>query len=163
MEYGYLCLRPGMPFEPFCQDKIFVDQAAELTRPAFNQLTNTVRRQDTVVLPTMSCLGNTFSQILNRWNLLKEKGVQIVVIDCKEQAEDFMAYLEKMREQMNTEQQTTERNCSRPGARPKEIPEEFDALSQFYRQGRISSRDAADRLHISHTTFLRWCRTRTAQ
>lgn len=163
MEYGYLCLRPGMPFEPFCQGKIFVDQAAELKRPAFDQLTNTVGQKDKVVLPTLSCLGNTFSQILSRWNLLKEKGVQIEVIDCMEQADSFMAYLEKMREQMKECQIKTERNCSKPGARPKEIPEEFEALSQFYRQGRISSRDAADRLNVSHTTFLRWCRTRTAQ
>ncbi|OLU46760.1 hypothetical protein BO223_01685 [Faecalibaculum rodentium] len=51
------------------------------------------------------------------------------------------------------------RNFSQVGPKSKEIPAEFDMLSESYKQGRISSRAAAERLNISHTTFLRWCRT----
>ena len=51
------------------------------------------------------------------------------------------------------------RNLKQAGPKPKEIPAEFDVLSESYKAGRISSRAAAEQLNVSHTTFIRWCRT----
>ena len=44
------------------------------------------------------------------------------------------------------------------GRRPKKRPEEFDALKEEWARGEISSYKAAERLGVSHMTFLRWAR-----
>lgn len=51
------------------------------------------------------------------------------------------------------------RSMVQSGPKPKDIPVEFEEISEKYKQGDISSRGAAEQLHVSHTTFLRWCRT----
>lgn len=104
--------------------KIFIDQVNAGIRPAFDKLVRTLEKGDQVTIPSLSCLGSTFSQICEKWDRLIEKEVSVLVQDYDNDASAFMAYLEKI-------------------------------------QGQISSRDAAERLNVSHTTFLRWCRTRT--
>ena len=38
------------------------------------------------------------------------------------------------------------------------VPEGFEGLKAQWEQGKISSRQAAQQLHISHQTFLRWAK-----
>ena len=42
------------------------------------------------------------------------------------------------------------------GARPKQKPESFDEIRSQWYNGKISARQAAKILDVSHTTFLRW-------
>ena len=44
------------------------------------------------------------------------------------------------------------------GRRPKERPAEFEPLKEEWAKGEISSYKAAEKLGISHMTFLRWAR-----
>lgn len=160
MNYGYACVRPDVPLEPFCMGKIFIDQGSDGIRPAFEKLMGVIQRGDQVTLPTLSCLGSSFSQICDKWDRLKNKDVRIIVQDYGNDVSEFMAYLEKIQGQICDEQMSVVYSSSKPGARPKQVPAEFETLSELYKQGRLSSRDAANRLNISHTTFLRWCRAR---
>ena len=50
-------------------------------------------------------------------------------------------------------------NGVRFGRCPKERPEEFEALVEEWKNGRISARKAAKILGISHTTFLNWAKS----
>lgn len=47
-----------------------------------------------------------------------------------------------------------------PAARP--LPDGFEGYAQMWRQGDISSRDAAKSLGMSHNTFLRYVKKRAA-
>ena len=47
------------------------------------------------------------------------------------------------------------------GARPKERPSEFEQVCRNWEEGKVSARDAAGKLSISHTTFLRWVKAKT--
>lgn len=141
--------------------KIFIDQVNAGIRPAFDKLVRTLEKGDQVTIPSLSCLGSTFSQICEKWDRLIEKEVSVLVQDYDNDASAFMAYLEKIQGQIREDQKPFGNSSSKPGAKPKQIPEEFETLRLFYKQGQISSRDAAERLNVSHTTFLRWCRTRT--
>ena len=42
-------------------------------------------------------------------------------------------------------------------------PKEFDQLRQLWIQGKISSRDAAKRINISHSTFLKWAKEQNVE
>ena len=42
------------------------------------------------------------------------------------------------------------------GAKPKEKPAEYEGLAEAWRRGEVSARKAAEQLHVSHPTFLRW-------
>ena len=42
------------------------------------------------------------------------------------------------------------------------VPEEFDAVCRKWEDGCLNSRQAADSLGVSHTTFLKWVKQRPA-
>lgn len=168
MEYGYTCMKPNVPFESFCDGKIFIDQVGDAQIPAFEELTHVLADGDLVTIPSLVSLGCTFAQICERWDMLRETGARVLVLDYPdsqgadpELLDRLMEYMKKTQEQLRQSgaRPSLRRNYSQVGPKPKEIPAEFDMLSESYKQGRISSRAAAERLNISHTTFLRWCRT----
>lgn len=168
MNYGYTCMRPNEPFEPFCDGKIFIDQVGDVRMPAFEELTHVLVDGDLVTIPSLVCLGCTFAQICERWDMLRGTGARVLVLDYPdsqkadpETLDRIMEYMKKTQEQLRQSgtRPSLRRNFSQVGPKSKEIPAEFDMLSESYKQGRISSRAAAERLNISHTTYLRWCRT----
>lgn len=40
------------------------------------------------------------------------------------------------------------------------VPEEFDAVHRMWEDGSLNSRQAAESLGVSHTTFLKWVKQR---
>lgn len=44
------------------------------------------------------------------------------------------------------------------GPKPRKLPREFYDVKAAWENGTLSVRQAADRLGVSHTTFLRWAR-----
>ena len=78
MNYGYTCMRPNEPFEPFCDGKIFIDQVGDVRMPAFEELTHVLVDGDLVTIPSLVCLGCTFAQICERWDMLRGTGVSDV-------------------------------------------------------------------------------------
>ena len=164
MKYGYTCMQANEPFEPFCEGKIFIDRMGETARPALEELLHILNEEDTVVIPTLSCLGPAFAQISDTWQQLRLSGASLVILDYpdsqvmpRDALDRMVGYLAVLHEHLSR-RKTARHGHSQPGPKPKEIPEEFKFLSETYRTGGISSRAAAEQLHVSHTTFLRWCR-----
>ena len=168
MNYGYTCMRPNEPFEPFCDGKIFIDQVGDVRMPAFEELTHVLEQGDLVTIPSLLCLGYPFHHIKERWERIRETGGRVVILDCEDSQGDdpelmdrMILYMHETLEQLKKSgrRNSLRRNLKQAGPKPQEIPAEFDVLSESYKAGRISSRAAAEQLNVSHTTFIRWCRT----
>lgn len=168
MNYGYTCMRSNEPFEPFCDGEIFIDQVGDVRMPAFEELTHVLEQGDLVTIPSLLCLGYTFHHIKERWERIRETGSRVVILDCEDSQGDdpelmdrMILYMYETLEQLKKSgrRNSPRRNLTQKGPKPKEIPAEFDVLSESYKAGRISSRAAAEQLNVSHTTFIRWCRT----
>ncbi|WP_242325397.1 recombinase family protein [Faecalibaculum rodentium] len=168
MEYGYTVMQPNEPFEPFCSGKIFIDQTGNAGTPAYDELTHLLSRGDQVTIPSLTCLGCSLSQILDRWSRIRETGSRVVILDWEDcnaanpaLMDSLMEYIHQIQDRLK---QSGARNMIRrpvcaSGPKPKTIPAEFEQVSEWYKQGQISSRAAAEQLNVSHTTFLRWYRT----
>lgn len=137
--------------------------------PAFSELCQVVSSGDQVIIPSITCLGYSFSQVCERWEQLRDKGVNVEVLDFPllQKHEDtfsqFIEYLRQSEQELRRDKQRAgiqqaQKNGVHIGRKPKKIPADFDSYCQAYRDNQISSREAANRLGISHTTFLRWYR-----
>ncbi len=170
MNYGYTCMRPNEPFEPFCDGKIFIDQVGDVRMPAFEELTHVLEQGDLVTIPSLLCLGYTFHHIKERWERIRETGSRVVILDCEDLQGDgpelmdrmilymhetlvdrMILYMHETLEQLKKSgrRNSLRRNLKQAGPKPKEIPAEFDVLSESYKAGRISSRAAAEHLPSS--------------
>lgn len=77
MQYGYTMMDASQRIEPFCAGKIFLDQRGDESRPGFRQLLHTLRKGDTVTIPSLSCLGSTLLQLSVKWEELTDKEVSV--------------------------------------------------------------------------------------
>lgn len=168
MNYGYTSMRPDEPFEPFCVGKIFIDQLGDAKLPAFEELIHVLNPEDQVMVPSLVCLGWSFSRIWERWERIRDTGARIVILDwpdsqtmAPELLDRMVHYLQHTQEELKNSGSINviRRSMAQSGPKPKDIPVEFEEISEKYKQGDISSRGAAEQLHVSHTTFLRWFRT----
>lgn len=169
MQYGYTMMDAIQQIKPFCAGKIFLDQRGDESRPGFRQLLHTLRKGDTVTIPSLSCLGSTLLQLSVKWEELTDKEVSVSILDFPElktgdrHFSRLMDYLLDTDRQMRRKKQVNGMQRARDGGKrlgrkPKAIPDRFGEVYGEYEAGSLSARDAAGLLDVSHTTFLRWCR-----
>ena len=167
MQYGYTMMDTARHLEPFCSGRIFQDQSGQQGQPGFDRLLDTVQKGDSVTIPSLSCLGSTISQMCAKWGELTRRDVTVSLLDfpenpaSRDSLSGFMTYLlgteqTMRRNSQEARQRKIRKGELRLGRRPKKIPPRFGQIRQSYEEGTLSAREAAARLGVSHTTFLRW-------
>lgn len=136
MQYGYTMMDASQRIEPFCAGKIFLDQRGDESRPGFRQLLHTLRKGDTVTIPSLSCLGSTLLQLSVKWEELTDKEVSVSILDFPElktgdrHFSRLMDYLLDTDRQMRRKKQVNGMQRARDGGKrlgrkPKAIPDRF--------------------------------------
>lgn len=162
---------------------IFTDRQSgkDFDRPAYCRLVSKLRPGDTLVIKSIDRLGRNYEEILEQWRILtKDTGVEIVVLDMPlldtRQGRDLMgtliadivlqllSYVAQTEREFIHQRQAegiaaAKERGVRFGRRPKERPPEFASLCHEWENGNITARNAAERLGITHKTFIKWVRT----
>lgn len=165
----------GIPRKQIYMDK---QSGKDFERVSYKRLLRKLKAEDTLVVKSIDRLGRNYNEILEQWRLItKEKQAAIVVLDMPllntRQSRDLMGTLiADIVLQLLSYVAQTERDFIRQrqaegiaaakqqgvhfGRRPLPRPEEFSALKGQWKAKKISARAAAERLGVTHSTFLRW-------
>ncbi len=155
---------------------VYRDKQNDAGFPAYHLLLERIRPGDTVVLKSLDRLGDSYDDIIVKWEkITKEHDTAIVVLDMQlpetakalngqfvsELVLDVLKYAERNRRVLRRRRQSEgiraahERGV-RFGTPSKQVPEEFQKIKAEYEQGRLTVTDAAARLNICRATFRRW-------
>lgn len=161
------------------EENIIVEKQSgkDFMRPRYQRLVRGLNPGDVLVVKSIDRLGRNYTEILEQWGTItKTREASIVVLDMplldtrqgKDLTGTFIAdlILQLLSYVAQTERENTLRRQAegiaaaleqgvRFGRRRLSLPEEFGETAKLWRQGGISSRKAAERLGISHQTFLR--------
>lgn len=155
---------------------IYKDRLEDLSYPAYNDLLDTIRPGDTVVLKSLDQLGDSYENIIREWEMvIKEHDAAIVVLDMQlpdmakalnrqfvsEFVLDVMSYFEQNGKVLRRQKQREKIRAAHErgvkfGSPSKMVPEEFKKIKTEYERGGLTVTDAAARLHISRATFRKW-------
>ena len=149
-------------------------------RPGYRKLMKKLKPEDTLVIKSIDRLGRNYDEILEQWRIItKEKGVAVVVLDMPlldtRQGHDLtgtliadivlqlLSYVAQTEREFIRQRQkegiaAAKARGVRFGRRPMERGDEFEKLRELWLRGDISARSAAERLGITHKTFLKWVR-----
>ncbi len=166
---------------------IFADRQSgkDFDRPGYRRLMKKLKPGDTLVIKSIDRLGRNYNEILEEWRLItKEKQAAVVVLDMPlldtRRGRDLTGtliadiVLQLLSYVAQTEREFIRRRQAegiaaakqrgvRFGRKPAERPENFKSVVKDWKAGRLSAREAAHRLQISHTTFLRWAKEPVTQ
>lgn len=164
----------GVPEENIVIEKL---SGKDFQRPRYKKLIRGLREGDVLVLKSIDRLGRNYTEILEQWaDITKKRKAAIVVLDMPlldtRQGRDLTGTLisdivlqllsyvaqaerENIRRRQAEGIAEAKARGVRFGRRRMEISEEFKELAYAWRLGEISSRSAAERLGVSHSTFLR--------
>lgn len=161
-------------------NRIFTDKQSgkDFNRPQYKRLLNRLHPDDTLVVKSIDRLGRNYDEILAQWRVItKQKRAAIVVLDMplldtRRQRDitgtliadivlELLSYVAHQEREFIHERQAegiaeARRKGVRFGRRPLPRPEGYTECAALWREGRLSSRDAAGRLGVSYVTFLRW-------
>ena len=174
--------RQMIAMDAFGVDRIYMDKQSgrDFNRPQYQRLMRRLRRGDVLVVKSIDRMGHSYEEIIAQWRMItREKGADIVVLDMPlldtRQGRDLMgtlisdivlqllSYVAQTEREMIHERQREGIDAARArgvrfGRRPMARPEGSEECLQAYKNGEISAREAARRLHISHATFLKWAK-----
>ena len=166
------------------EKNIFLDKQSgkDFERPQYRKLVRRMKKDDLLYIKSIDRLGRNYEEILEQWRALtKEKGVDIVVLDMPlldtRRGKDLMGtFLSDIvlqvlsfvaeNERDNIRQRQAEGIAAarargvKLGRPALAVPEEFDAVHRMWEDGSLNSRQAAESLGVSHTTFLKWVKQR---
>jgi DNA invertase Pin-like site-specific DNA recombinase len=149
-------------------------------RPAYQKMVSSLKPRTVLVIDSLDRLGRDRDAVVEEWRrITKEQGADIVVLDMlplldtrtkdRDLTASFVAdlvlqilsYVSEKERLLNRERQSAGIVAAKAkgvkfGGKPKERPAIFFELKMQYELGEITSRQAGERLGVSHTTFLKW-------
>ena len=150
----------------------------DFARPGYRRLLRKLKPNDTLVIKSIDRLGRNYDEVLEQWRLLtKEKQVDIVVLDMplldtrkgcdligtliSDIVLQLLSYVAQTEREFINQRQAEGIAAAKArgvkfGRKPKERPAEYEYLRDEWRAGRISARAAAQKLGITHRTFIKW-------
>lgn len=150
----------------------------DFARPGYRRLLRKLKPNDTLVIKSIDRLGRNYDEVLEQWRLLtKEKQVDIVVLDMppldtrkgrdligtliSDIVLQLLSYVAQTEREFIHQRQAEGIAAAKArgvkfGRKPKERPAEYEHLRDEWRAGRISARAAAQKLGITHRTFIKW-------
>ena len=159
---------------------IFMDKQSgkDFDRPGYKRLMQKLKPDDTLVIKSIDRLGRNYEEILEQWRFItKKRQAAIVVLDMPlldtRQGRDLtgtliadivlqlLSYVAQTEREFIRQRQAegiaaTKARGVKFGRRPMERPAEFEGIRATWESGQISARKAAERLGITHRTFLKW-------
>ena len=167
------------------EESVFVDHLSgrNFDRPGYRSLVERLQPGDVLVVKSIDRLGRNYDEILGQWRLLtKQRSIDIVVLDMPlldtrstsghgvtgkliaDIVLELLSYVAHV-ERDNIRQRQAEGIAAARArgvklGRPLAVPEEFDAVHRMWEDGSLNSRQAAESLGVSHTTFLKWVKQR---
>lgn len=160
--------------------RIYTDKQSgkDFERPGYRHVLRKLKPGDTLFIKSIDRLGRNYEEILEQWRLItKTKQAAIVVLDMPlldtRQGRDLtgtliadivlqlLSYVAQTEREFILQRQAegiaaAKQRGVRFGRKPLERPASFETIYQKWKEGELSAREAANILHISHTTFLRW-------
>ncbi len=159
---------------------IFCDYQSgkDFERPAYHKLLDRLERGDLLIVKSIDRLGRNYSDILVQWQYItKEIGADILVLDMelldtRAKAGDLtgtlvadlvlqiLAYVAQTEREFIHQRQAegiaAAKARGKPlGRHPSPMPEGYEAVCRRCAAGALSTRNAAEALGVSHTTFYR--------
>ena len=161
---------------------IYIDKMSgkNFNRPQYNRLMKKLKRGDVLIILSIDRLGRNYDEIQNQWRIItKIKQTDIVVLDMplldtrrKDENDltgvfiadmvlQILAYVAQIeRENIKQRQKEGIDAAKQRGVvfgRPrKDIPQNFIEVKKQWLENQLSSRQAARKLGIAQSTFLRW-------
>ena len=159
---------------------LYVDKESgkDFSRTKWQELMKRMQRGDVLVIKSIDRLGRNYTEILEEWRgITKEKGCDIVVLDMPlldtRNSRDLTGtliadiVLQLLSYVAETERRSIRQRQAEGIAAAKERgvtfgrpciqrPPEYEDLKKAWKEDRVSLREAADRLGVAHTTFMRW-------
>ena len=167
------------------QDRyIFMDKQSgkDFDRPAYQRMIKKLKPGDLLIIKSIDRLGRSYEDILEQWRFItREKRASIVVLDMPLldtrtdnglvgvliadivlQVLCYMAQAEReaIRKRQVEGIAAAKARGVRFGRSPLAPPEEYGALYEKWKSGELSSRAAAAEIGVSHSTFLKWSRSK---
>ena len=163
-------------------EKIFVYRLSgkDFNRPQYQKLLRRLKREDIFVVKSIDRLGRNYSEILEQWRILtKKKCVAVIVLDMPlldtRNKKDFLGtliadlFLQIMSAFAQLERDFIRRRQAEGivsakargvkfGRPPLKRPENYFAVRNEWRLGKISACKAGKILGVNPQTFLRWAR-----
>lgn len=163
------------------ESAIFADKASgkDFNRPSYRRLMRRIKPGDVIFVKSIDRLGRNYQEIIEEWrNITQKKGAHIVVLDMplldtrNDKGEitsifisdvvlQLLSYVAQI-ERENIKRRQAEGIASAKArgvrfGRPRiKRPEIYPETKRDYESGTITRKEAADRLHISITTFDNW-------
>lgn len=165
------------------EKNIYLDKLSgkDFERPQYKRLVKRLKKEDILVVKSIDRLGRNYEEIINQWQFItKEKGAYIVVLDMpllntwegnRDLTATFIADLvlqilsyvaETERENIRKRQAegivAARKRGVKFGRPPRKRPDNLEEFVESWKRGDMSSREAARRLDLAQTTFLRWAK-----
>ncbi len=177
--------RQSVAFEKYGirPENVYLDKASgkNFERPAYQKMLQATKKGDIIIVKSIDRLGRNYGEILEQWRFItKDLCVGIEVLDMpllntsschgdltgifvSDIVLQILAYVAETERSFIRQRQAegiaiAKKQGVKFGCPRKEKPENFTEYYRLWTEKRISSRDAAEILHMSHTTFYRRCR-----
>ena len=159
---------------------IYTDKVSgkDFDRPEYKRLLKKLKKGDALVIKSIDRLGRNYGEILEQWRFItKELKTDIIVLDMpllntRESRDLTGTLISDIVLQLLSYVAQTEREFIRQrqaegiaaakargvqfGRKPKEKPMNYEAVKALWEEGKLSAREAAKQLGITHRTFLQW-------
>lgn len=167
-------LEAGVPEENLFLDK---QSGKNFERENYKRMMEVLDSETVLFILSIDRLGRNYKEIIEQWKIItQEKGADIVVLDMplldtRSQKDllgtlisdlvlTILSYVAQTERDFIRERQTEGIACAkRKGVkfgRPKtRIPDNFYAISQLYKEGRLTIKEASARCGMAKTTFWR--------
>lgn len=170
----------AMEKENILPNQVFVDKESgkNFNRKKYKKLLKLLKEGDELYIKSIDRLGRSYDKIIKEWNIItKEKKVDIIVLDFPLldtrhkinnitgqflsdivlQTLSYVAQIE--RDNIKQRQMEGIKAAQKKGVkfgRPKnQLPDNFFKIADLWKENKISLREGARRLHMSHSTFSR--------
>ena len=162
----------GVPDERIYRDK---QSGKDFKRPQYRRMVRKMKKDDLLYIKSIDRLGRNYKEIQEQWSILtKDKGIDICVVDmplldtrqCKDLMGTFIADLVLQilsfvaeNERANIRQRQAEGIAAAKargvkfGRPPVPLPENFYAVHQAWRGGKLPLREAAQKCGMPVSTF----------
>lgn len=150
----------------------------DFDRPEYQKMLKKLKKGDLLIIKSIDRLGRNYDDILAQWQYItKEISADIVVLDMelldtRKKADNLtgtliadlvlqiFAYVAQTEREFIRQRQAegiaaAKRSGKHLGRKSNTLPDEFDSVCKMCVNGELSSRKAAQKLGIPHTTFYR--------
>lgn len=165
------------------KNKIYIDKQSgkDFERTQYKRMLKRLREGDVLYIKSIDRLGRNYDEILEQWRVItKEKKADVVVIDMPlldtrekqvtltgkfvaDLVLQILSYVAQTEREFIKKRQAEGIAAAKArgvkfGAKRKEVPEGFEQAKKDWQDGKISIRQASQRINMPPTTFHKRCK-----